>query len=93
MVTFPIQTYITLVSCLAVVAAMGTTLFFLPAVIELKKPKDAGPRLLVDNASNASYAPFGFNNGLVNIEEPSEYVYAFPVANASFFGSLPDIEA
>ncbi len=45
----PDQTWITLLIYLAAAGVMIFVLFFLPAIIELKKPKDAGPRLLIDN--------------------------------------------
>jgi len=44
-----------------VVSVAVSVLLFLPALIELKKPKDAGPRLIADSDS------FAFSKSLNNI--------------------------
>jgi len=60
-------------------------LLFLPALIELRKPKDSGPRLIMDNFARIRIGAFTI--GLVNIEEEKEnqsikyidnFLYRFP---------------
>jgi hypothetical protein len=43
-----IPSFITLIIAIAATAIV-VLLMFLPAIIELKKPKDAGPRLITDS--------------------------------------------
>ena len=52
MIAVTYQTWEELVGYLAAVSAMGVMLFFLPAIVELRKPKDAGPRILVDGSGS-----------------------------------------
>lgn len=42
------ETLLTLIFALAVIAVTVIFLFF-PSILELKKPKDAGPRVLTDS--------------------------------------------
>jgi competence protein ComGC len=44
------QSLETLIVTLIVIIVIFVVLLFLPAIIELKKPKDAGPRVLIDFA-------------------------------------------
>ncbi len=44
-----IQSILTLIAALALATIVSLVLLFLPAIIELKKPKDAGPRLITDS--------------------------------------------
>jgi hypothetical protein len=43
-----IQNLNVFVSALGGILVMSFLLMFLPAIVELKRPKDAGPRLIVD---------------------------------------------
>jgi hypothetical protein len=40
-----------LIATLVAAAAIIISFFFLPALVELKKPRDAGPRLIEDDVS------------------------------------------
>jgi len=70
-------------------ASFFTFVMFLPAVLELKKPKDAGPRRIVENDSVIHYAP-----KIVPIEDTDE----FPVDRSlikrlgELISALPDLE-
>ncbi len=44
------QSLVTLIVILVVAIIIFVALLFLPAIIELKKPKDAGPRVIIDFA-------------------------------------------
>jgi hypothetical protein len=44
-----IQSILTLIAALSLATIVSLVLLFLPAIIELKKPKDAGPRLIADS--------------------------------------------
>jgi hypothetical protein len=44
------QSIETLIVALVVIIVIFVALLFLPAIIELNKPKDAGPRVLIDFA-------------------------------------------
>jgi len=46
-----IQSLITLITALIPTTATVITLTFLPVIIELKRPKDAGPRLITDSSA------------------------------------------
>ena len=52
-----------LIATLIITIAIIIILFFMPALIELKKPKDAGPRLINDNIpKNKNWHPKISNN-------------------------------
>ena len=59
-----------LLVALAMASVVSVGLFFLPAIVELKKPRDAGPRLIADilgqNRSSTK-------TSLINIEDESKY--------------------
>ncbi|MGA2386146.1 MAG: hypothetical protein ABSG33_06405 [Candidatus Bathyarchaeia archaeon] len=72
------------------VVTMVIVLFFLPAIIELKKPKDAGPRILIDNPVKIT---FGLAKiPIVDIEETQEQVFPFAIKNAGYLSTLPNME-
>jgi hypothetical protein len=56
----------TLIIALVATAILCIALLFLPAIIELKKPKDAGPRSFVD--SLARFRLSTLKNALINIK-------------------------
>jgi hypothetical protein len=58
-----------LLVALAMASVVSVGLLFLPAIVELKKPRDAGPRLIADNfGKNCSSA----KTSLINIEDESK---------------------
>jgi hypothetical protein len=61
----------TLIVAIATSTIMLVVLLFLPAIIELKKPRDAGPRLITDShAQNESNSP---KIALPNVEGELEF--------------------
>jgi hypothetical protein len=65
-----IQNIEILVASLLLTTALSFGLLFLPAIIELKKPKDAGPRLISDSFANMHLDVF--RESLINIEDTLE---------------------
>lgn len=72
------------------VVTMVIVLFFLPAIIELKKPKDAGPRILIDNPMKITL--WLTKIPIVDIEETQELVFPLAVKNAGYLSTLPNME-
>lgn len=67
-------------------------LMFLPAVVELKKPQDAGPRLIAESTFNV--APPTVNLGsLVNIEGGTQIDLNLTPALSGFLSFLPKLDA
>ena len=62
-------------------------LLFLPAIIELKKPKDSGPRLLNDSLAKIRIS--ALQTALTNIEEDDN---SQTITLASFLYQLPNLE-
>ena len=79
----------TLVASLATAIAMIIILFFLPAIIELKKPKDAGPRIINDNPAKIT---LGVLIPIIDIEETQKLTYQPKIKNAAFLYAIPNIE-
>jgi hypothetical protein len=79
---------ISLISLLpALIAAVVVTviLLFLPAAIELKKPKDAGPRQITTNIPRL----MPIHMSAIELEsKPGDYA----VAGAIFLSAIPNIE-
>ncbi len=64
---------------------------FLPTVLELKRPKDAGPRLIMGDVGGANLVlsiPF-----IVNMEEKFECDAPFFPSLGSILGFLPELDA
>ena len=80
----------TLVTSLAVAIAMIIALFFLPAIIELKKPKDAGPRMINDNSAKITLGTLKIP--IIDIEEGQNLTYQSTIENAAFLDNIPNIE-
>jgi hypothetical protein len=58
-----------LLVALAMASVVSVGLLFLPAIVELKKPRDAGPRLIADVlGQNRS----SIKTSLINIEDESK---------------------
>jgi hypothetical protein len=79
-----------LVTSLATAIAMIIILFFLPAIIELKKPKDAGPRIINDNPAKITLSVLKIP--IINIEETQKLPYQPTIRNAAFLYAIPNIE-
>jgi hypothetical protein len=71
-----------------VIVILTALILFLPAIIELKKPKDSGPRLIEDNFAKKH---IGILNALVNIEgdQNSQLTISF----LKLFCPFSDLEA
>jgi hypothetical protein len=78
------------------VVVLGTPILlfimFLPTVLELKKPRDAGPRLIMGDilgvATQVVQVPL-----IMNIEEDHEYNAVLIPAIGSILSFLPKLEA
>jgi hypothetical protein len=75
---------------LAVAIAVIITLFFLPAIIELKRPKDAGPRIIIDNPAKITLGKLKIP--IIDIEERQNLTYQSTIKNAAFLYDIPNIE-
>ena len=66
-------------------------IMLLPGLVELKKPKDAGPRMIMDNVSEV---PIHIMRviPLANIEEEQNFDSALIQALAKIIGVLPSLE-
>jgi hypothetical protein len=79
---------------LLILMILGATTFiliiFLPALLELKKPKDAGPRIIMEGiAASGSQAT---TNSLDKIEEECESNKALLRRLAEIIAVLPNLE-
>jgi hypothetical protein len=90
MLMIPDQIPNTLVTSLAVAIAMIIILFFLPAIIELKRPKDAGPRIISDNPAKITLSMLKIP--IIDIEERQKLNYQSAIRNAAFLYNIPNIE-
>jgi hypothetical protein len=63
---------------------------FLPAVLEWKKPKDAGPRLIMGDLSDLSFQVVWFS--LVDLEEKQEALLNPAWGSLGLFGFLPYVD-
>jgi len=64
-------------------------LFFLPALLELKRPKDAGPRLIGVNTSKTKVSSLIH---LIDIEEQQKFAYGSITPILSSLLTLQDLE-
>ncbi len=84
------QTWLTLGTYLAAASTMIFMFFFLPAIIEIKMPKDAGPRILSDNTFKM---PFGtLKLALTDIEETPQMPNKTTGKNSGCLNALFNIE-
>jgi len=84
-----IQTLSTLITCIVLPTATVTLLMFLPAIIELKKPHDSGPRLIHESFAQL---PLGGFNAFLKGEEGK--IVAQLTTKASLFPSfITNLEA
>jgi len=80
----------TLVTSLAIAIVMIISLFFLPAIIELKRPKDAGPRIINDNPAKITLGMLKIP--IIDIEEMQTPNYQYTIKNAALLYNIPNIE-
>jgi len=79
-----------LIATLIATTAIIIVLFFLPALIELKKPKDAGPRLINDNIPKIRISTLKVP--LTDIEEEQKFTYQSPINIADSLYTLANLE-
>ena len=81
------------VSALVAAIAMVFTLLFLPAIIELKRPKDSGPRLITNDISKLMLISLHLH--ILNIEEEQLRAFDIQLATkiANFLRAIQNIEA
>jgi hypothetical protein len=84
-----IQISYTLATLIAI-TTITFLLMFLPAVIELKKPKDAGPRLINDNIAKIRISTLKIP--ITNIEEEQKFDSQSTINIASFIYLIPNLE-
>jgi hypothetical protein len=80
----------TLFTPLIVATAMIVILFFLPALIELKKPKDAGPRIISEDWTKLIISTFKVS--ITDIEEQQKFGYQPTMQIVYFLLALPNME-
>jgi hypothetical protein len=66
-------------------------IMLLPVLVELKKPKDAGPRMIMGNISEVPIQMMRMIP-LANIEEKQNFDSALIQALAKIIGALPSLE-
>jgi len=66
-------------------------IMFLPAILELRKPKDGGPRMIMDGIPEAGF-PVMTVFPIVNIEEEQMFDYSLLRPLAKIIGVLPSLE-
>ncbi len=86
-----IQSLNTLIITLLATTIMTILLMFLPAIIELKKPKDAGPRLINENFTKIGLSTLKIP--IINIEDDWKLDIQSTMKIASFLHVIPNLEA
>ena len=66
-----IQSLLPLMGTLVISVFLSFTLLFLPAIVELRKPHDAGPRFMADSFSQTHLGTLKMS--LLNIEDDSKF--------------------
>ena len=79
-----------LIASLIATIAIIIMLFFLPALTELKKPKDAGPRLINDNSPKIRISTLKIP--ITDIEEEQKFTYLSTIKIADSLYTLPSLE-
>ena len=83
---------LTVIIIILVTTPMLILLMFLPAFIELKKPKDRGPRLITVEVSEVNLFMANFSP-LANIEDEQRYDGSLSQTIAKVIAVLPSLEA
>ncbi len=79
-----------LIATLIITIAIIIILFFMPALIELKKPKDAGPRLINDNIPKIRIGTL--KSPITDVEEEQKFTYQSTTKTVDTLYILPDLE-
>ncbi len=85
-----IQNPNTLIGVLIATTTIIITLLFLPALIELKKPKDAGPRIINDTVPKIRTTKLEIL--IIDIEEEQKFTYQSTIKTASSLSTLANLE-
>jgi len=81
----------TLIAVIIIGAPSLILIMFLPALLELKKPKDSGPRRIMDDFSEMQ-GQMGKIIPIVNIEEEQKFDVALVKKIATIIAALPSLE-
>ena len=77
------------------ILALGTPILilimFLPAILELRKPKDGGPRMIMDGIPEAPFQVMAVFP-ILNIEEEQRFDSSLLGSLAKIIGFLPSLE-
>lgn len=79
-----------LVATFGATVCMTMLIMLLPAILELKKPLDAGPRLIIDNFAQLTATRFRI--GLMNLEDESDSGSQLKINLSAFHRILMNIE-
>ena len=79
-----------LIATLIATTAIIIVLFFLPALIELKKPKDAGPRLIDNNIPKIRIGTLKVP--VTDIEEEQKSAYQSTIQIEDSLYTFPNLE-
>jgi hypothetical protein len=85
-----VQIWIALIGSIITITSAVVTLYFLPAIIELKKPRDAGPRLISDTYAKAVLSML--SPRLLDIEEEQILTSQPSIKVAIFLYAIPSLE-
>ena len=86
-----IQSLNLLITTSIALASMTTLLMFIPAIIELKKPLDAGPRLIPDSSIQMRLS--ALKTALFNIEDELKFDSQLLGKIGNFLCFIPNLEA
>lgn len=81
----------TLIAVIIIGAPSLILIMFLPALLELKKPKDSGPRKIMEDVSEMQ-GQMGKIIPIVNIEEEQKFDVALVKKIATIIAALPSLE-
>jgi hypothetical protein len=79
-----------LVATFGATVGMTMLIMLLPAILELKKPLDAGPRMIIDNFAQLTANKFRI--ALMNLEDESNLGKQSKINLADFHNILMNIE-
>jgi hypothetical protein len=85
-----IQSLNTFVATLMVAVTMVILILFLPAVIELKRPLDAGPRLIRGNFAEILLS--NLKIPIINLEDDWKLEGQLTMTGRGFFDFVPNLE-
>jgi hypothetical protein len=80
-----------IIGILVVGIPLMVLIMLLPALLELKKPKDGGPRLIMDNINDVQIQILRMTR-VTNIESEQKFDIAIVSRLAKIIGVLPNLE-